>query len=320
MLPERARTSVLFAHPAYRLAERFALTGCEVAHHQVWDREALAEHLPDAHVLVVTGFWSNALLEHARALRYIQVCGAGYDQFDLDALRARGIRLANASGVNANAVSEHALALLLALMRKLHQARDNQRTRHWRGMISALDEREDELPGKTVLVYGAGNIGARLARLLRALDVTVLGVKRDTASADAAFHEVHPPDAFLDLLPRADAVVLCCPLNEQTRGLMDARAFTAMKDGAYLVNVARGGCVDEGALIDALAGGRIGGAGIDVTEREPADSPLWDFDHAIITPHTGGETRAYEDRVAAILVENLERLWRGEETLLRQIV
>lgn len=322
MLPEPSATFIQFAHSAYRLQERFALTGLDVAGRQAWDRQALAEGIGDAHVLVVSGFWDNALLERAERLRFIQVCAAGYDSFDQVALRARGIRLCNAAGVNANAVSEHALALMLGLMRHIHSARDNQRAHTWRGMISDLSAREDEMPGKTVLVYGAGTIGGRIARLCKALDAHVIGIRRDASRADPAFDEVHGPDAFAAHIGRADFVVLSCPLTDATRGVMNADMLAAMRPGAYLINVARGGCVDEAALIEALASGALAGAGIDVTATEPlaADSPLWDFDNIILTPHTGGETRAYEDRVCAILADNLQRLWRGESELRNAIV
>lgn len=322
MLPEPSQTFIQFAHPAYRLSERFALTGLEVANTQAWDRSAMARGIADAHVLVTSGFWDNALLAQASKLRYIHACAAGFDQFDQDALRERGIRLCNSSGVNANAVSEHAMALILALMRKLHGARDNQRAHHWRGMISELDAREDELPGKTVLIVGAGAIGGRLARLCRAFDTQVIGIRRDASKTDPAFDEIHAFEEFAAHLPRADFVVLCCPLTDQTRSMINASSLGAMKPSAYLVNVARGGCVDEPALIQALRNELIAGAGLDVTVREPleADSALWDLDNVILTPHTGGETRAYEDRVVEILADNLQRLWRGDGKLRNQIV
>jgi len=142
------------------------------------------------------------------------------------------------------------------------------------------------------------------------------------AYTDPAFNEIHPPEEFAEQIPRADAIILTCPLTDETRNLMNAQTLAAMKPSAYLINVARGGCVDESALIETLSAGRIAGAGIDVTVEEPLDqtSPLWDIESAIVTPHTGGETRAYEDRVVAILKENLERLWRGEAALENQIV
>jgi phosphoglycerate dehydrogenase-like enzyme len=123
-------------------------------------------------------------------------------------------------------------------------------------------------------------------------------------------------------LPVADFVVLTCPLVPETQGLIDAKALGLMRRSAFLVNTARGGCVVEPALIDALRAGTIAGAALDVTDPEPADqsSPLWAMPNVFITPHTGGETRQYEANVNAILVENLERMWRGETTLRNQVV
>jgi D-2-hydroxyacid dehydrogenase (NADP+) len=124
------------------------------------------------------------------------------------------------------------------------------------------------------------------------------------------------------LMPQADVVVLTCALTPETQGLMSADAFAAMKPSAYFINVSRGRVADEDALIAALEVGRIAGAGIDVTVDEPlpATSPLWSMPGVLITPHTAGETRAYEDNVLDILMENLKRLWRGERALRNQVV
>ena len=322
MIPSKDQITIQFAHVAYRLAERFALRDTGIAHFQTWSSDETTSRLDEADVLVLSGFWHDDLLAKAPNLKFIQICAAGYDQFGLDALQNRGVRLANGAGVNANAVSEHAMALILALMRQIHVGRDNQRKRHWRGMISDLSAREDELPGKTVLIFGSGTIGGRIARLARAFDTHVIGVKRNLSDYDSAIAEVHPPDALLDLLPRADVVVLTCPLTPETERVINAEALAQMKSSAFLVNVSRGGCVDEMALVDAVRDGTIAGAGIDVTSEEPlpASSPLWDLDKVIITPHTGGETRSYEDNVIDVLLENLERLWRGDAQLLNQII
>ncbi len=273
-------------------------------------------------MIVVSGYWDNALLPHADRLRFAQVCGAGYDMFDLDAVRAKGVRLAHASGINVNGVSDHAMALLLALTRQIHTGRDNQRQGIWRGMISDLAKREDELPGKTMVIFGMGKIGTRLARLAKAFDMTVLGLKRDTSTPVEHVDELHPSSALLDLLPRADVTVLTCPLTEETRNVIDGAALAAMKPSSYLINVARGGCVDEAALVEALRGGAIAGAGIDVTVPEPLalKSALWSLENVILTPHTGGETTKYEDNVIDILLENLGRLSKGEEALYNQVI
>lgn len=321
-LPPKKDLTIQFSHPAYRLADRFALRQTGIRHYQTETAEETQTRLGEADVLVCSGFWRDDLLEAAPRLRFIQVCAAGFDQFGLEALKARGVRLANGRGVNANAVSEHALALILALTRQLHTGRDNQRRHFWRGMLSDLTKREDELPGKTVVVYGLGSIGARIALLAKAFGTRVIGIRRNLRADPGAADEVRGPDAFREVLAVADIVVLACPLTPETRNLIDAAALAAMKPGAYVINVARGGCVDEAALIAALRADAIAGAGIDTTEEEPlpADSPLWDFENVVLTPHTAGETRKYEDNVVDVLMENLDRLWRGETELRNQIV
>ena len=320
--PRGEELSICFAHVAYPLAEMFEKRQSGLDHFQVWNRSDLSEKIADAHVLVVSGFWNNDLLARAPKLRFIQSIGAGYDQFALDKLRERGIRLASAKGVNRNAVSEHAIAMILALARHLHTGRDHQRTHFWRGMISDLSRREDELGGKTLLIVGLGGIGSRLAALAKAFGMVVIATKRNAAEAGGVADEVYPPDQLKALLPRADFVALTCPLTPETRNLMDGDAFAAMKPSAYLINVARGGCVDEPAMLAALQGGAIAGAAIDHfwDEPLPADSPFWDLENVLITPHTAGETRLYEENLFDILLENLERLWRGEAELRNQVV
>lgn len=317
--------TVQFSHVAYQMEPRFAARETGIDSSRAWQTRDAAEtaaRIPDADVLVVSGLWKNSLLEIAPRLKFIQSIGAGYDQFPLDELRKRGIRLASARGVNSNAVSEHAMSMVLALSRHIHTGRDNQRKHLWRGMISDLSKREDELGGKTMLIVGLGIIGSRLARLAKAFDMRVIATKRDVSVTGTAADEVHPPSAVPELLPRADFVTLTCPLTPETADIINARTLGLMKPSSYLVNVARGGCVDEPALIAALRSGGIAGAAIDHFKAEPlpADSPFWDFENVIITPHTGGETRMYEDNVIDILLENLGRLSRGDSELLNQVV
>jgi phosphoglycerate dehydrogenase-like enzyme len=189
-------------------------------------------------------------------------------------------------------------------------------------MIGDLSRREDELGGKTLLVIGIGDIGGRLARLAKAFDMRVVGLRRDPSLGSGKADAVHPMSALKSVLPDADFVVLTCPLTEETENLIDAEALGHMKSSAYLVNVARGRVVDEAALIEVLAARRIAGAGLDVTAEEPLapSSPLWGMEHVLVTPHTAGETRHYEDNVIEILRDNLDRLWRGESQLRNQVV
>lgn len=320
MLPERP--TLLFAHVAYRFAERYAARGGRLPVLEARSLEELEAKIGQADVLLVSGLWRNHFARAGGRLRFIQSISAGVDQYDKAALGAAGIRLASAQGANANAVSEHAIALILALARRIPEARDNQVKRHWRGMIGDLTLREDELGGKTLLVVGIGRIGGRLARLAKAFGMTVIGLRRDPANGAEGADEIHAMSALKAQLPRADIVALTCALTEETRGLMDAAAFAAMRPGTMLVNVARGRVCDETALIAALRSGHIGSAGLDVTAEEPlpADSPLWGMPNVLVTPHTGGETRAYEDNVLDLMEENLARLARGEARLANQVV
>ena len=322
MLPARDRLVICFAHGAYRIAERFVLRGTGIAHFELRTFDDLVRRLPEADVLVVSGLWKNHLVHAASKLRFIQSISAGTDQYDQALLRGRGIRLASAAGVNAEAVAEHAMALMLALARRLPEARDNQNARRWRGMIGDIGAREDQLTGKTLLIVGLGRIGMRLARLAKAFDMRVIATKRDPATGAHGADAVHGNERLHELLRQADVVVLTCPLTPETEHLIDAAALAAMKPSAHLVNVARGRVVDEDALIEALQQRRIAGAGLDVTREEPlpASSPLWVLPQVLITPHSAGETQRYEDAVIDILLDNLERLWRGETALTNQIV
>jgi phosphoglycerate dehydrogenase-like enzyme len=321
MIPPQDQLVICFAHVAYRLDERFAALGAGIRSFAVRDPETLAHRIGDADVLVVSGLWNNGLLDRAPRLRFIQAIGAGTDQFPRDELTRRDIRLASARGVNARAVAEHGMALILALARRLPEARDNQHRRHWRQMIGDLAQREDELGGKTLLVVGLGDIGGRLARLAKAFDMRVIGLRRDPARGGDA-DEVRPMSALNSLLAEADFVALTCPLTPETENLIDTAALARMRPSSYLVNLARGRVVDEAALIETLAAHRIAGAALDVTVEEPlpANSPLWGMEHVLVTPHTAGETRRYEDNVIEILRDNLDRLWRGESQLRNQIV
>ncbi len=322
MIPPEDKLTICFAHVAYQLHERFAALDTGIASFAVREPEALANRLREADVLVISGLWHNELLDRAAKLRFIQAIGAGTDQFPRDELAKRGIRLASARGVNARAVAEHAMALILALSRRLPEARDNQIKRVWRQMIGDLSQREDELAGKTLLIVGLGDIGGRLARLAKAFEMRVIGLRRDPAAGRGAADAVHRMDELKPLLPEADFVALTCPLTPETERLIDAEALAQMRPLAYLINVARGRIVDEAALVEALAARRIAGAAIDVTVEEPLapNSSLWRMEQVLITPHTAGETRRYEDNVIEILRDNLEHLWRGETELRNQVV
>src|SRR5947209_1295906 len=221
MLPPNDKLVICFAHVAYQLHERFSALETGISSFAARDPEALDNRVAEADVLVISGLWHNGLLDRAEKLRFIQAIGAGTDQFPREELRKRGIRLASARGVNYRAVAEHAMALILALSRRLPEARDNQAKRVWRGMIGDLSRREDELGGKTLLVVGLGQIGGRLAQLAKAFDMRVVGLRRDPAAGRGAADAVHTMGEFKSLLPAADFVALTCPLTRETKNLVD---------------------------------------------------------------------------------------------------
>jgi phosphoglycerate dehydrogenase-like enzyme len=311
-----------FAHAAYRLGDRFAARNTGIDGFEVRTRDDLEARIGEVDALCVSGLWRNELISAAPRLAFIQSISAGTDQFSREALAAAGIRLASAQGANERAVAEHAIALILALARQIPEARDNQAARKWRGMVGEIARREDELGGKTLVIFGMGRIGSRLATLAKAFDMRVIGVRQDPSKGTGVADEVVAEDRLPEALPRADFVVLTCPLTPRTEGIINAAALAAMKPTAYLVNVARGKVVHEPSLLEALGRGRIAGAALDCVWEEPlpASSPLWTMPNVLITPHTAGETRRYEDNVLDLLMENLGRLWRGETALKNQIV
>ncbi len=308
-------------HPAYQIEPVIKECIPEVKVFQELSTSSLKPHMPKVDVLVISGAWHETLLKDAERLKWIQSIGVGYNQFPLEELKRRGIRLTNAAGVNANAVSEHAIALILAFSRRLSEARDNQRRKHWRPMISDPGAREDELSGKTLGIIGLGTIGNGLATFGKALGMRVIGTKGNPATYRGAADEVLPADRIGVLLENSDFVVLCCPLIPETTNLIGAAQFKCMRRTSYLINVARGPVVVEAELISALRGGEIAGAALDVAVNEPLepDSPLWDMPNVLITPHTGGETSLYERRLADLIVENVRR-WERGEPFIHQVV
>lgn len=322
MFPTRDSLTICFAHAAYRMKDRFELRDTGIKCFEVRAYDDLVKRIGEADVVLASGMWKNDLIPHAGKLKFIQSISSGMDQYSKELLGAKGIRLASAAGVNARAVAEHAIALILAIARRLPEARDNQHKKTWRGMIGDLAQREDELGGKTLLVVGMGRIGSHLAKLAKAFDMKVVGIRRDPKAGANGADSIHGMGDLVKLVPDADFVALTCALTPETTGLMSAAAFAAMKPSSVFVNVARGKVADEAALTATMQAGKIWAAALDVTVDEPlpAASPLWTMPNVFITPHTAGETRAYEDNVLDILMENLDRLWRDEKTLRNQVL
>lgn len=239
------------------------------------------------------------VLQAAPALKIIAKNGAGIDSVDLQEAARRGIAVAVAAGANADAVAEHAIALMLSLVRELPRLDRTVRAGGWEG----TGWQGRDFRGSVLGLVGYGAIGRGTARLAAALGAQVLVFRRGGGAADG-FAVERDLDA---LLARADIVSLHCPLTEQTRGLMNAARFARMKKGALLVNTARGAVVDEAALVEALQDGQLGGAGLDTFETEPlrAGSALREWRNVILTPHVAGVTRQAALRVATTTARNI---------------
>jgi phosphoglycerate dehydrogenase-like enzyme len=320
--PSRENLVICFGHPAYRVKAAFDALNTGVRSFEVKSFEEFERRIAEADVVVVSGFWKNDLLRKAPRLKFIQSISAGLNQYDLGVLKAGGVRLASAQGVNMNAVSDHAMSLILAMSRRLPEARDNQVQKFWRPMQSDHALREDELAGKTLVIFGLGRIGGRLAKLAKAFDMNVVGFRRSNLSDKGHADEIHASAALHEFLPRADFVVLTCALTDETRNVIDRKALSRFKRTAYLVNTARGACVDEPALVQALRDGALKGAALDCTVDEPLPegSPLWSLPNVFITPHTGGETCNYEAGIAKLLEANLNKLWAGKDDLVNKVL
>jgi len=242
----------------------------------------------------------------AAGLRWLHTFSAGVDHPVFRGLIARGVRLTTSSGASAPAVAQMALLFMLALARDLPARLAAQRERRW------APERGEDLEGKVAAVVGLGPIGLEIARLARALDMRVIGVRRRPVGDEPC--ETWPMTRLGELLALADYIVLALPLTADTRQIIDAPALARMRPGARLLNVGRGELVDETALAAALREGRLAGAALDVFESEPLPetSPLWDVPHVILTPHVAASTPATHHHAAELFVENLGRWVRGQ--------
>ena len=247
-------------------------------------------------------------------LRWIQALSAGIEQFPLRLLTDRGIVLTSARGAHTPAVAEHAIGLLYTLVREIGRSVRGASERRWEPVPAY------ELQGRTLAVVGLGSIGEAVARRGVALGMRVIGVKRSPAGYDGAAERVWGPEGILEVCDAAEALVLALPEAPGTDGLIGAPELQALGAG-WLVNVGRGSTVDEAALVDALTGGDLRGAGLDVTLSEPLrdDSPLWDLDNVVITPHMAWSTDRLAGRIADLVERNLRALQRGEPMINRVV-
>ena len=258
------------------------------------------------------GAYGQALVATQRC-EWIHLASSGINPAPyMDALAGRGAVITSSTGSNAQPVAQTAFTGLLMLARGFPVYIQGQHAHAWRPLRGAA--LPADLEGQTLLLIGVGAIGRLVTGYAHAFGLKVLGVRRSPRTAADTVDELHPPSLLHELLPRADWIVVACPLTPETRNLLDAQALRLVKPGAHLINVARGEIVDEAALIDALCSGRLAGAALDAHVREPlpADSPLWDLPNVIVTPHNASASQGNEKRAAQMFIDNYVRWARGE--------
>jgi phosphoglycerate dehydrogenase-like enzyme len=245
-------------------------------------------------------------LAKSERLRWLHTFSAGVDHPWFRSLRERGVRITTSSGASAVPIAHTVMLYLLALSRDLPRWLEAQGRRAWE------PHEVTDLQGRVLGVVGLGPIGVEVARLGAAFGMRTIGLRRTPKGDEPC--ETWPLTRLHELLGSADAVVLALPLTPETRRIVDASAIAAMKPGAWFVNVGRGELVDEAALTAALASGALGGAGLDVFEREPLppESPLWAQPRVLVTPHASGHSPGNAIRAEEIFLDNLARWTRGD--------
>lgn len=265
--------------------------------HSPADDEGVVQALDAGAQVLVTFTWKPEFLRPS--LRWIAGTGAGVEQYPLAQFRERGIVLTTAAGVHAECVAEHAFALMLALTRRIGEAVRHMTAMHWAALPG------EQLAGKKLAIVGLGRIGEQVARRAKGWGLEIMGLKRDPRRYDGCVRDVRGQDQLDAACDWADILLLAAPARPDRHWLVGTQQLERLGRG-WLVNVGRGSLVDEPALVQALASGRLRGAGLDVTAVEPlpADSPLWRMPNVVITAHNAGDSPGFGPRWGAIFARN----------------
>jgi phosphoglycerate dehydrogenase-like enzyme len=277
---------------------------------------------------MLTFITPNDLAQRAPNLKWVQLLSAGADHA-MGAVKSGGFTVTTASGIHATPIAEYTIASMLAYAHRFHIMLRSQLKHEW--LRQGFPGTIEELRGKTFGVIGYGSIGRESARMAQALGMRVLALKRDPTNrhddgwcpAGLGDPEGTIPEKFFgpeereEIVRKSDYLTVTLPLTEHTRKFLGAKEIAAMRPGAYIVNIGRGEVIDEAALIEALKAGKIGGAGLDVFEKEPLpkESPIWDLENVILTPHMSGANRGYLDKACALFADNLRRFVAGQPLL-----
>lgn len=259
--------------------------------------------------------YSDALTA-SKSCRWIHVTSSGVNPAPyITALNERRATITSSTGSNAEPVAQTGFTGLLMLARGFPGYIQGQHKHEWRQLRG--EALPHDLRGQTVLQIGVGAVGKTFAGYARAFGLKVIGVRRSPKQADDPVDELHPPARLHELLPRADWIVITCPLTKETHNMIDAEAFSHMRKGARLINIARGEIVDEKALIAALRSGHLAGAALDahIEEPLPADSPFWDLPNVIVSPHNAAASTGNEKRCAEMFIANFGHWLRGGEAM-----
>ena len=276
--------------------------GFEILFHKM-ENEPLTDEMYEAEAIICNGLFLYNDVEKFSNLKFVQLTSAGLDRVPVEKFRERGIVLKNARGVYSIPMAEFAVSGVLALYKNIGTFIDNQKNHSW-----IKDRNIRELSGDTVLIVGCGSVGTECAKRFKAFGMNVLGA--DIVNPDnEIYDEYFSMECVNSALSKSDVIVLTLPLTEETKNLFDNERFSYVKNGAILVNIARGAVVNENDLIENLKNGKLGGAVLDVFEDEPlcADNPLWGMDNVIVTPHNSFVGDGNAQRLADVIMENLSR-------------
>ncbi|MDE0298787.1 MAG: D-2-hydroxyacid dehydrogenase [Candidatus Poribacteria bacterium] len=251
------------------------------------------------------------MIKKAKNLRWIQFSSVGVESVLSPELLNSDVVLTNARGATAINISEHVMSLILAIARTLHTSIINQTNKFWENFrkLPVL-----EISGDTLGIIGLGSIGIQVAHRAHAFGMRILAVDPTQTEKPAEVDSLWKMDRLHDMLGKSDFVAICCPLTPETTGMIGTAEFNAMKSTAILITIGRGQIIDQAALVEALQSKKIAGAGLDVTDPEPLpqDSPLWEMDNVIITPHHAGASPKSWTRIYGLFCENLRRFVAGE--------
>ena len=273
-------------------------------------------HVPETEVIISIARWfTKDVAQKAKNLKWLQCNITGTDHLTASLADRRDIILTSGRGIHGPQMTEVTLLHMLALYRQVRRLTKNQETHTWDRFLPYV------LENRLVAILGLGAIAEHMARCFRALGMTVYGISRTNRKIegiDRVFSRAELTEAVKDV----DFLIALVPFNPETHNIIDAKVFYAMKPSACLINVARGGVVDEAALIDALKNGEISGAGLDVFEESPLpdNSPLWDMENVFITPFTGGRSDKYAERILTVIEPNIRAYLDGTRKFMKNIV